>query len=143
MPPRTTAARSLTYSYKTVLFISTAAVSSTVYSFFLFPSASTELLDTGLLTSLLALSAPVTAVAAQANNQLSNSYLAQVSFVPNLTFSGETAPLLLLTKDFTLSSLTNSVPMFEMFFLALNFLAMVFFLDLVVNLYVSNVKSFF
>ena len=133
----------MTYSYKTILFISTTAVSSTVYSFFLFPSASTELFDMGLVTSLLALSAPLSAIATQASSSLSLSHAPQASLGSGLAFSDDVAHLLLLTKEFTLGSFTNSIPFFEMFFLTLNFLAVVFFLDLVINLFISNVKSFF
>lgn len=133
----------MTYSYKTILFISTTAVSSTVYSFFLFPSASTELFDMGLVTSLLALSAPISAIATQASSSLSLSHAPQASLGSGLAFSDDVAHLLLLTKEFTLGSFTNSIPFFEMFFLTLNFLAVVFFLDLVINLFISNVKSFF
>ena len=70
----------MTYSYKTLLFISTSAISSTLYSHILFPSFVSDSYNLGLATLLVAI--------ATAKNQ--NQSKNDLCVTPNTEFTGGT-----------------------------------------------------
>lgn len=123
------------YSYKTILFISTTIVSSVTYSYFLFPTLTLEALDilplATLLTSLLLTSS-------------STSNFKQELLQQQTLFSAnEPIALTFLTKEFTLKSLSISLPSVDFFFMLLNSFIIFFFIDLLLSIFTKSLKSFF
>ena len=123
------------YSYKTILFISTTIVSSVTYSYFLFPAFTLEALDilplATLLTSLLLTSS-------------STSNFKQELLQQQALFSAnESTTLTFLTKEFTLKSLSISLPSVDFFFMLLNSFIIFFFIDLLLSIFTKSLKSFF
>ena len=124
----------MTYSYKTVLFISAAAVSSTTHALILFPSVSADPLDVFFVSQLLSLSA------LWALNATKNTVPSQVPGTPLLENREGWA---LFSNEFTSGLITNTLPTFDLFLFGINFLAVVFFLDLFSTLFASSTKSLF
>ena len=125
---------SLVYSYKTILFISTAAVSSTTYAFLLFPSISTDLFDVSFVGQLLSVSSAwALGVAKSKNTNVLSG---------NLLLKNLDEPLL-LSNEFTSSLVTNTLPVFDLALFGINFLAVAFFIDLFLTMFTSNIKAFF
>ena len=127
----------LIYSYKTVLFMSTAAVSSTVYSFLLFPSVTADFFDISLIGSIMSLTFGLNVM--DVKNKAADLFLPKTQLQP----FADNNSLILFSSDFTMSALTNTLPFFEFFFAGLNFLVIIFFIDLFSNVLTSNTKSLF
>jgi hypothetical protein len=106
----------LTYSYKTVLFISVAAVSSTTHALILFPSVSTNPFDVLFVSQLLSLSALWA---------LSTTKNAVPSQVPGSALLENQEGWSLFSNEFTSGLLTNRRLTF--FYLALTFWPLFFF----------------
>lgn len=116
--------------------MSTAAVSSVTYSLVLFPSIALDFFDIGYISSFMALMLNF--------NSVSMPW-AQTPAVPNTSknFIFSDTNLMLFSNEFTLNLFSNSLPFLEFFFAGLNFLTIVFFIDLFSNVLTSNLKSLF
>lgn len=123
-------------SYKTILFLSTAAISSTAYSLILFPSLTLDFFDLSSISALITL---------VLSFNISKTYLAQIANESPISkdFIFSDAGLTLFSSEFTLNVFSNSLPLLDFFFAGLNFLAIVFFIDLFSNILTSNLKSLF
>ena len=121
----------MVYSYKTILFISTAAVSSTAYSLFLLPALFSESFDLSLAAALLG------------GLLLQPSTVSTLAVKTNLVLATNGLELTLLNKDALTKTITLFLPGLDFAFLLLNFSVYFFILDLFVKIFLSSFKSFF
>ena len=121
----------MVYSYKTILFISTAAVSSTAYSLFLLPTLFSESFDLSLAAALLG------------GLLLQPSTVSTLAVKTNLVLATNGLELTLLNKDALTKTITLFLPGLDFAFLLLNFSVYFFILDLFVKIFLSSFKSFF
>ena len=121
----------MVYSYKTILFISTAVVSSTTYSLFLFPALFNESFDLSLAVALLS------------GLLLQSGAAYPLSLKTNLVPAANGLELTFLNKDVLTKAITLFLPGLDLATALLNFSVYFFILDLFVKIFLSSFKSSF